>query len=151
MQLLSSIGTASVKWKESLKDGLCGRILLCAGGRFGRIWKDSTFAWDWSLAFPLGGLMLFVFEIQGSFSLCCYSFLLASPVSAIAFLYFQTVAEVVKELEKNEKIRVQLECNKPGENVSTDLASSQRVARETAEWPLRVCACCFIVHIRIHI
>ncbi|NWV11323.1 RAD18 ligase, partial [Ptilonorhynchus violaceus] len=29
------------------------------------------------------------------------------------------VAEVVKELEKNEKIRVQLECNKPGENSLT--------------------------------
>ncbi|XP_074770709.1 E3 ubiquitin-protein ligase RAD18 isoform X2 [Athene noctua] len=28
----------------------------------------------------------------------------------------KSVAEVVKELEKNEKIRVQLECNKPGEN-----------------------------------
>ncbi|NWI51526.1 RAD18 ligase, partial [Calyptomena viridis] len=28
----------------------------------------------------------------------------------------KSVAEVVKELEKNEKIRVKLECNKPGEN-----------------------------------
>lgn len=70
--------------------------------------------------------MLFVFEIQGSFSLCCYSLLLASPVSAIPFLYFQTVAEVVKELEKNEKIRVQLECNKAGENVSDWSCFSQR-------------------------
>ncbi|NWU01739.1 RAD18 ligase, partial [Urocynchramus pylzowi] len=31
----------------------------------------------------------------------------------------KSVAEVVKELEKNEKIRVQLECNKPGENSLT--------------------------------
>ncbi|NWI41257.1 RAD18 ligase, partial [Picathartes gymnocephalus] len=31
----------------------------------------------------------------------------------------KSVAEVVKELEKNEKVRVQLECNKPGENSLT--------------------------------
>ncbi|NWS36756.1 RAD18 ligase, partial [Polioptila caerulea] len=31
----------------------------------------------------------------------------------------KSVAEVVKELERNEKIRVQLECNKPGENSLT--------------------------------
>lgn len=31
----------------------------------------------------------------------------------------KSVAEVVKELEKNEKIRVQLECNKPSENSLT--------------------------------
>ncbi|NXR69443.1 RAD18 ligase, partial [Rhadina sibilatrix] len=31
----------------------------------------------------------------------------------------KSVAEVVKELEKNEKIRVQLECHKPGENSLT--------------------------------
>ncbi|NWS11620.1 RAD18 ligase, partial [Pachyramphus minor] len=31
----------------------------------------------------------------------------------------KSVAEVVKELEKNEKIRIQLECNKPGENSLT--------------------------------
>ncbi|NXI03335.1 RAD18 ligase, partial [Pachycephala philippinensis] len=31
----------------------------------------------------------------------------------------KSVEEVVKELEKNEKIRVQLECNKPGENSLT--------------------------------
>ncbi|NXU41519.1 RAD18 ligase, partial [Drymodes brunneopygia] len=31
----------------------------------------------------------------------------------------KSVAEVVKELEKNEKIRAQLECNKPGENSLT--------------------------------
>ncbi|NWX56707.1 RAD18 ligase, partial [Promerops cafer] len=31
----------------------------------------------------------------------------------------KSVAEVVKELEKNEKIRVQLECNKPGGNSLT--------------------------------
>uniref|UniRef100_A0A8D2PZD2 RING-type E3 ubiquitin transferase n=1 Tax=Zosterops lateralis melanops TaxID=1220523 RepID=A0A8D2PZD2_ZOSLA len=31
----------------------------------------------------------------------------------------KSVAEVVKELEKNEKIRVQLECNKPAENSLT--------------------------------
>ncbi|RLV99645.1 hypothetical protein DV515_00009524 [Chloebia gouldiae] len=31
----------------------------------------------------------------------------------------KSVAEIVKELEKNEKIRVQLECNKPGENSLT--------------------------------
>ncbi|NWR08975.1 RAD18 ligase, partial [Paradoxornis webbianus] len=31
----------------------------------------------------------------------------------------KSVAEVVKELEKNEKIRVQLECNKPAENSMT--------------------------------
>ncbi|NWT88523.1 RAD18 ligase, partial [Lanius ludovicianus] len=31
----------------------------------------------------------------------------------------KSVAEVVKELEKNEKIRVQLECRKPGENSLT--------------------------------
>ncbi|XP_030812863.1 E3 ubiquitin-protein ligase RAD18 isoform X3 [Camarhynchus parvulus] len=31
----------------------------------------------------------------------------------------KSVAEVVKELEKNEKIRVQLECKKPGENSLT--------------------------------
>ncbi|XP_014729441.1 PREDICTED: E3 ubiquitin-protein ligase RAD18 isoform X1 [Sturnus vulgaris] len=31
----------------------------------------------------------------------------------------KSVAEVVKELEKNEKIRLQLECNKPGENSLT--------------------------------
>ncbi|NXF81742.1 RAD18 ligase, partial [Sclerurus mexicanus] len=31
----------------------------------------------------------------------------------------KSVTEVVKELEKNEKIRVQLECNKPGENSLT--------------------------------
>ncbi|NWW40738.1 RAD18 ligase, partial [Panurus biarmicus] len=31
----------------------------------------------------------------------------------------KSVAEVVKELEKNEKTRVQLECNKPGENSLT--------------------------------
>ncbi|NXE89669.1 RAD18 ligase, partial [Menura novaehollandiae] len=31
----------------------------------------------------------------------------------------KSVAEVVKELEKNEKIRIQLECNKPGENTLT--------------------------------
>uniref|UniRef100_A0A8C5UE12 RING-type E3 ubiquitin transferase n=1 Tax=Malurus cyaneus samueli TaxID=2593467 RepID=A0A8C5UE12_9PASS len=30
----------------------------------------------------------------------------------------KSVAELVKELEKNEKIRLQLECNKAGENVS---------------------------------
>lgn len=36
----------------------------------------------------------------------------------ICFLCFQTVAEIVKELAKNEKIRVQLELNKSGENVS---------------------------------
>lgn len=46
------------------------------------------------------------------------AFYYPAPASAIPFLYFQTVAEVVKELEKNEKIRFQLECNKPGENVS---------------------------------
>ncbi|NXA82229.1 RAD18 ligase, partial [Thryothorus ludovicianus] len=31
----------------------------------------------------------------------------------------KSVAEVVKELERNEKIRAQLECNKPGENSLT--------------------------------
>ncbi|NWR95301.1 RAD18 ligase, partial [Furnarius figulus] len=31
----------------------------------------------------------------------------------------KSLTEVVKELEKNEKIRVQLECNKPGENSLT--------------------------------
>ncbi|NXP29537.1 RAD18 ligase, partial [Scytalopus superciliaris] len=31
----------------------------------------------------------------------------------------KSVTDVVKELEKNEKIRVQLECNKPGENSLT--------------------------------
>ncbi|XP_059712858.1 E3 ubiquitin-protein ligase RAD18 isoform X4 [Haemorhous mexicanus] len=31
----------------------------------------------------------------------------------------KSVAEVVKELEKNEKVRLQLECNKPGENSLT--------------------------------
>lgn len=36
----------------------------------------------------------------------------------ICFLCFQTVAEIAKELEKNEKIRVQLEVNKAGESVS---------------------------------
>lgn len=46
------------------------------------------------------------------------SFYLSAPVLAIPFLYFQTVAEIVKELEKTEKIRIQLEFNKPGENVS---------------------------------
>jgi len=46
------------------------------------------------------------------------SFSLTAPLSVIPSLCFQTVAEVVKELEKNEKIRVQLECNKTGENVS---------------------------------
>ncbi|KAL9838756.1 E3 ubiquitin-protein ligase RAD18 isoform 2-T2 [Geothlypis trichas] len=34
-------------------------------------------------------------------------------------LHPKSVAEVVKELEKNEKIRLQLECNKPGENSLT--------------------------------
>lgn len=52
-------------------------------------------------------------------SVCAVTaFYYPAPVSVIPFLYFQTVAEVVKELEKNEKIRLQLECNKPGENVS---------------------------------
>lgn len=52
-------------------------------------------------------------------SVCAVTaFYCPAPASAIPFLCFQTVAEVVKELEKNEKIRVQLECNKPGENVS---------------------------------
>lgn len=46
------------------------------------------------------------------------SFSLTAPVLMTSFLYFQTVAEVVKELEKNEKIRVQLEFNKTSENVS---------------------------------
>lgn len=62
-------------------------------------------------------------------SVCAVTaFYCPAPASAIPFLYFQTVAEVVKELEKNEKIRVQLECNKPGENVSADLGPHRGVA-----------------------
>lgn len=80
------------------------------------------FAWDWSLSLPSQRADAVCVLNSGSFSLCCYSFLLPSSCF-IPSLCFQTVAEVVKELEKNEKIRVQLECNKPAENVSADLGS----------------------------
>lgn len=60
-------------------------------------------------------------------SVCAITaFCYPAPGSVIPFLYSQTVAEVVKELEKNEKVRVQLECNKPGENVSDCSWFSQR-------------------------
>lgn len=61
------------------------------------------------------------------------------------FLCFQTVAEIVKELEKNEKIRVQLELNKSGENVSWLSLFLNWGTGETAVWALSVSACHFVM------
>lgn len=79
------------------------------------------FACAWSLSFHCWRAnarlsLRFKFMVV-SFS-AVRSFSLTAPVLMTSFLYFQTVAEVVKELEKNEKIRVQLEFNKTSENVS---------------------------------
>lgn len=61
---------------------------------------------------------------------------------------FQTVAEIVKELEKNEKVRLQLEFNKTGENVSELPAFSKRGwPGEIAEWALNVFAYSIIMGI----
>lgn len=77
-------------------------LCVCSSRRSGRCWELLGFVSLWF--------------VSGRFVQCCC--IPNNSCLMICFLCFQTVAEIVKELAKNEKIRVQLELNKSGENVS---------------------------------
>lgn len=99
-------------------------LCVCSSRRSGRCWELLGFVSLWF--------------VSDRFVQCCC--IPNNSCLMICFLCFQTVAEIVKELAKNEKIRVQLELNKSGENVSwSSLFLNGGRTGGIAVWALSVC------------
>lgn len=118
-------GNVSTRAKE-LREAAARSTARCSAPA--RHWQMSrVLVWNLSACMCLGSEPEFhcwkaKAGLSPWFKLTVVSFSAGSTLTAhvlmICFLCFQTVAEIAKELEKNEKIRVQLEVNKTGESVS---------------------------------